>query len=149
MTTSQTRRDVDRFSSTTNAISAGPCVAVGWLSFIHDGRDGMLHAHSRFVWIRTVPFPPAELTDNVLTSSVTPQRPDGGDGVSRVVDEDPQAAAIQPRTIVSANDKYNRPSIRTCLDAGRQRAMHTCAFTPRLGILRRDREQQARAPAPN
>ena len=45
---------------------------------------------------------------DVLTSRVTLQRPEGGDGVRSVVDDDPHAAAIQPRMATSANGKYSR-----------------------------------------
>jgi hypothetical protein len=48
-TTSQERSDVERFSSTMNAISAAPWAVTGRLSFTHVGSCGMFHAHSRSV----------------------------------------------------------------------------------------------------
>ena len=113
----------------TNAISAGPWVAVGWLSFTQDGWVGTLHAHSRLVWIRTVPVPPAEPIDDVLTSRVTPQRPEGGDGVRSVVDDDPHAAAIEPRIAVESEQEIQP---LPCHRSAAQRTQTACHAKSRL-----------------
>ena len=54
-----------------------------------DGCCGILHAHSRSVWTRTMPLPPAAVSEGELTLSVTPHLPASGDGFRRAVEFEP------------------------------------------------------------
>jgi hypothetical protein len=121
-TTSQERGVVERFSSTTNGISAGPCIARDWLILTQDGCCGILHAHSRSVWTRTMPLPPAALTEGELTLSVTPHLPASGDGLRRVVEFEPHPET-PTRMTVSRIAGTGFRNIRTHPHAGRLRAI--------------------------
>ena len=80
-----------------------------------------------------MPVPPAEPIEDVLTSRVTPQRPEGGDGVRSVVDDDPHAAAIQARMAMGPNENNRCRGIRRCDSTQADSVPRKCAFSRHVG----------------
>jgi hypothetical protein len=126
-------------------------VLTGRLNFTHEGSCGMLHEHSRSVWMRTVLVPPAALIEDEPTSRVTPHLPASGVGERTVVDEDPHPSETPPRSVMNANAEASRYRAMgaASLQAGRQRASSTALFDTRVRRVRRECEHHVRGFAAN